>query len=74
MAISTSYPTPPPLGHVELPWHNDKKRVSTRLNQRSAAVVNWLRFVHPDEIEELAGDVPPRKMLEILQQLDRLQP
>jgi mRNA-degrading endonuclease toxin of MazEF toxin-antitoxin module len=74
MAISTSYPEPTPVGYVELPWHNDKRRVPTRLSRRSAAVVNWLRFVHPDEIEEFAGDVPPTTMLEILKHLDRLQP
>jgi hypothetical protein len=73
MAISTSYPEPPPVGYIELPWNNDKRRVPTRLSRRSAAVVHWLRFVHPDEIEELAGDVPPLAMLEILKQLDRLQ-
>ena len=72
MAISTSFPAPPPVGYVELPWHNDKRRVPTRLSQRSAAVVNWLCSLHPDEIDELAGDVPPRKMIEILEQLDRL--
>jgi mRNA-degrading endonuclease toxin of MazEF toxin-antitoxin module len=72
MAISTSFPDPPPAYHIELPWHNDPRRVVTRLSSRSAAVVNWLRAVNPNEVTRLAGDVPPQRMLEILRRLDEL--
>lgn len=72
MAISTSYPDPAPENHVELPWHNDKRRSPTRLSKRSAAVIDWLAFVQPDEIEDFAGDVPPRIMIEILSRLQAL--
>lgn len=73
MAISTSFPDPPPANHVELPWHNDPRRVATRLPSRSAAVINWLRCVHPDEVTRLAGDVPPALMLDILRRLNELE-
>jgi len=74
VAISTSYPEPPPQNHVELPWHPDRRRVQTRLNKRSAAVLTWLRAVREDEVEDFAGDVPPTLMREIqrrLKELDR---
>jgi mRNA-degrading endonuclease toxin of MazEF toxin-antitoxin module len=72
MAISTSFPDPPPANHVELPWHNDPRRAVTRLRTRSAAVINWLRSVHPNDVADHAGDVPPALMLEILRRLDEL--
>jgi len=74
MAISTSFPDPAPLNHVELPWHNDPRRAATRLRARSAAVIHWLRSVHPDEVADYAGDVPPALMLDILRRLDALDP
>jgi hypothetical protein len=70
MAITTTYPEPPPAKHIELPWHNDPRRVGTGLGKRCAAVVNWLRFVEAEEIVELAGDVPAKLMLEILKRLE----
>ena len=72
MAISTSFGDPPPPNHLELPWHNDPRRVVTRLRSRSAAVVNWLSSVHPTEVVGFAGDVPPSLMIEILRRLDAL--
>jgi mRNA-degrading endonuclease toxin of MazEF toxin-antitoxin module len=69
MAVSTACPVPAPPGYVELPWHNDPRRTPTRLNKRCAAVLHWLRFVRQDEIAELAGDVPPGTMLDILNRL-----
>jgi len=72
MAITTSYPAPPPPTHVELPWHNDPECVGTHLGKRCAAVINWLRCVETEDVEELAGDVPPKLMLEILGRLENL--
>jgi hypothetical protein len=74
MAISTSYPEPTPTGLVELPWHNDKRRAPTQLTKRSAAVIHWLCFVRHEEVEELAGDVPPQIMLDILKRLEGQSP
>ena len=75
MAITTTYPDPAPKDHVELPWNPDRRRVSTGLAQRSAAVVNWLDTVYLDEIEGIIGNVPTRLMREIvdrLRQRDRI--
>lgn len=72
MAVSTSYPSPPPPGHIELPWNPDRRKVGTRLAKRCAAVINWLATLTPDQIEEFAGDVPPKLMIKILEQLAEL--
>lgn len=72
MAVSTSYPSPPPALHVELPWHPDRRRVRTRLGKRCAAVIDWLATLLPDQIEEFAGDVPPALMISILERLAEL--
>jgi hypothetical protein len=69
LAVSTTYADPPPDDHVELPWHPDKRRVGTGLARRSAVVINWFRQMEIDEIDELAGDVPPAIMIEILRRL-----
>ena len=61
-AVTTTFGSPPPPGHVELPWNPDPRRVSTRLAQRSAAVVSWLETLYADEVEEAKGDVPRRTM------------
>jgi hypothetical protein len=71
MAISTSYPDPPPDDHAELPWNADRRRVRTRLSRRSAAVVPWLATITSDRIQEFAGDVPEALMMEILEKLDK---
>ena len=73
MAITSTFPEPPPPFHVPLPWHPDPKRVGTHLGKRCAAVINWLRFVDPRDIEDFAGDVPPKLLLEILAQLEKLE-
>ena len=72
MAVTTSFPDPPPDRHVALPWNPDPRRVGTRLACRSAAVVYWLDTVYIDEIEEVKGVVPPRTMAEIQRQLAEL--
>lgn len=62
MAITSTFPDPPPAGHVPLPWHNDPRRTPTRLGRRSAAVVHWLETTTPEEVTQLGGDVPPKYM------------
>src|SRR5947207_9183970 len=69
MAVTTTYPEPPPPWHVELPWYPDPRRVGTRLGQRSAAVVEWLNKISPEDVLELKGDVPQKVMREIERQL-----
>jgi len=67
MAITTTYPNPAPSDHIELPWNPDRRRTSTRLARRSAAVVTWLVTVYSDEVEDVIGDLPP-KILNIIRQ------
>src|SRR5207253_9255644 len=68
MAITTSYRHPPPADHVELPWH-PRGNPTTKLNKRSAAVVNWLASIVIDDIEGFGADVPAKLMIEILNRL-----
>src|SRR5262249_47585948 len=67
MCITTRYPEPPPSNHVPLPWHADPRRVATRLARRSAAVLDWLDTLYPDEVLAIKGEVP-RKLMEVIQQ------
>ena len=69
MAVTTSYPDPPPPNHVELPWHHDRRKASTGLARRSAAVTDWLVTAYADEVDETIGKVPPRLIREILERL-----
>jgi mRNA-degrading endonuclease toxin of MazEF toxin-antitoxin module len=65
MAITTSYPDPAPAHYIELPWHPNRRQTSTGLARRSAAVLNWLDTVYPDEIDGIIGIVPGRALAEI---------
>ena len=68
MAITTTYPDPPPADHVELPWHAQGHPV-TRLTRRSAAVTTWMDTIMPDQIRGYGGGVPPKYMRKILERI-----
>ena len=71
VAITTTYPDPPTDEYVELPWirwHHP----ATGLNKRSAAVCNWVIPVKPSEIKEIRGYVPTKYLLQIVQNVRRL--
>ena len=70
MAITTTFAEPPPLWHVPLPWNPDPRRVRTRLAQRSAAVVEWVNVIRPEDVLDVKGDVPAKEMRQIEGQLD----
>ena len=72
MAITTTFRDPPPADHVELPWNADRRRTSTGLARRSAAVISWLDTVYLDEIDSVIGSVPPKVMATIRQHLKDL--
>lgn len=74
VCITTTFGQPPPKHHVPLPWNADPRRVMTRLAQRSAAVVNWLDTVYPDEILEIKGETPQALLNEIQRQVNDLSP
>jgi mRNA-degrading endonuclease toxin of MazEF toxin-antitoxin module len=71
VCVTTRFRNPPPPNHVSLPWNNDPRRVPTRLAQRSAAVIDWLETLYPDEILEVKGYVPTTVMAEIQHRLQR---
>ena len=71
VAVTTTFPQPAPSDHIELPWNPDRRRVSTGLARRSAAVVTWLVTVYPDEIDGIIGSVPPIVMNTIRQRTVR---
>lgn len=62
MAITTTFPDPPPPRVIPLPWNNDPRRVSTGLARRSAAMVDWIQACEPVAILHVSGDVPPKYM------------
>ena len=58
------------MWHVPLPWNPDPRRVRTRLAQRSAAVVNWVDAIRPEDVLDVKGDVPAKELAEIERQLN----
>lgn len=68
VAITTTFPDPAPVGHVELPW-DATGRATTRLRRRSAAVCHWLVTFKPDQVDAVAGVVPSEQLLAILRGL-----
>ena len=62
MAITTTFPDPPPPGFIPLPWNNDPRRVSTGLARRSAAMVEWIQVIDATDILGVSGDVPAKYM------------
>jgi mRNA-degrading endonuclease toxin of MazEF toxin-antitoxin module len=69
MAVTTTFPNPPPRWHIPLPWNPDPRRVRTALAQRSAAVVDWLDTIAPADVLDIRGDVPAKVLREIEEQL-----
>jgi len=70
-AITTTFPDPAPVFCVPLPWHPRQHPV-TRLRERSAAVVNWLAAIEPNDIAGYGGDVPTKYMRAIERKLHEL--
>src|SRR4051794_24917935 len=49
MCITTTFPDPPHANHLPLPWNSNPRQVATGLARRSAAVLDWLDTLYPDE-------------------------
>ena len=71
VAVTTSFPDPPPRIYVELPCHS-RGHPATRLTRRSAAVCNWLVQLQPSDVEEIKGVVPTQTMLSIVNRVREL--
>lgn len=69
MAITTTFPDPPPQDHIELPW-DSRGRTLTKLRRRSAAVLSWIVEIQASDAIEYHSDVPMRLMTRILEALE----
>lgn len=69
VAISTQVSGSP--SEVELPWERSG-HPKTRLKERCAAVCNWRLPISLSKVQEYAGMVPAKQMLEILRKVDDL--
>jgi mRNA-degrading endonuclease toxin of MazEF toxin-antitoxin module len=56
VAISTTFPEPPPVFAVPVPWH-PLGTASTGLRKRSAAITDWIRAMPPAAIVHAEGYV-----------------
>lgn len=65
VAISTQLDAAPAEDQVELPW-DPRRHPRTGLKERCAAVCTWMEKVKVASIEEYAGTVPGRQLLDIL--------
>ena len=70
-AVTTTFGDPPPHYCVPLPWHPREHPV-TRLNRRSAVVVNWLASVAAEDVVGFGGDVPAETMRVVQEKLDEI--
>lgn len=73
MAITTTFPDPPPNLCVELPW-DSSGRCATGLRQRSAAVIDWVLEIDPLDIVAVIGVVPAKTLERIRTHLSTLKP
>jgi mRNA-degrading endonuclease toxin of MazEF toxin-antitoxin module len=69
MAVTTTFPDPPPKWHVPLPWNPNPRRVRTGLARRSAAVVQWVDVIPPEGVLQVRGEVPAKVMKQVESQL-----
>jgi hypothetical protein len=65
VAISTQLAESPPEDQVELPWDR-RGHPRTGLRERCAAVCTWMEKVSVANIQDSAGVVPGRQLLDIL--------
>lgn len=71
LAITTTFPDPPPEDHVPLPW-DPKKRAGTGLAKRSAVVLTWFDQIQQEGLE-LKGEVPAKLIALIEEKINDLR-
>ncbi|MBI1903138.1 MAG: type II toxin-antitoxin system PemK/MazF family toxin [Planctomycetia bacterium] len=67
-AATSTFPSPLPTNHVELPWHRSGHPV-TGLNRRCAVVCDWIQEVRQSAIVKIGGIVPTAQLAAILAQI-----
>jgi hypothetical protein len=68
VAISTQFDAAPAEDQVELPWDR-RGHPKTKLKERCVAVCSWMEKVRVANIQEIAGIVPSRQLLDILSRI-----
>jgi len=71
IALTTTFTNPPPDFCLPVAWHPRGHPV-TRLQQRTAAVVNWLSRIRPTDIVGFGGEVPSKTLQKILAKLEEI--
>jgi hypothetical protein len=71
VAISTQLDESPTEVQVELPWER-LGHPRTRLQERCAAICTWMVKVKVASIQEFAGIIPGRQLLDILKRIKPL--
>ena len=71
VAITGTYPDPPTDEYVELPWIRSR-HPATGLCKRSAAVCNWQITIKPSDIKDARGYLQTKYLLQIVQNVRRL--
>jgi mRNA-degrading endonuclease toxin of MazEF toxin-antitoxin module len=73
VAISSQLDAAPAEDQVELPWDR-RGHPKTKLKERCAAVCSWMIKVNVASIQECAGIVPSRQLLDILSRIKLPEP
>lgn len=73
VSISSQCEAAPAEDQVELPWDR-RGHPRTGLKERCAAVCTWMEKVSVASIQECAGIVPGRQLLDILSRIKPLDP
>jgi len=73
VAISTQFDEAPKEVQVELPWDR-RGHPRTGLKEQCAAVCTWMEKVRVASIQECAGTVPGRQLLDILTRIKPIGP
>ena len=66
VASTSKFSKPLPDNRIELPWKHGKHPV-TGLYMRCVAVCDWLAEIAHEDVEGIAGIVPPRLLAKILE-------
>ena len=73
VAITSRLQQPLPDDHILLPWH-PQGHPRTGLNRKCAAVCRWTARVASSQIQDIAGVVRGKELLEILSKIADLPP
>ncbi len=72
VAITGTFPEPPPWDHVPMPWHPEGKSAN-RFRKKCFAVCSWLDEVERDRVIESRGALPGKYLVKIQETLDELE-